>query len=161
MGVGKTEVGKSLAEKLAFSFLDTDNLIEEAEGKKITQIFKDEGEQHFRKLETEVLETLQDYEDFVLSTGGGIVLKEENVALLREMGKIILLKATPEVICERLKNVSDRPLLAQGDRLEKIKEILSKRDPIYNSSADLIIETSEKTIEEIVEEIINYAKDIS
>lgn len=155
MGVGKTEVGKNLAGRLSYSFLDTDTLIEDAENKKIPQIFKDHGEPYFRKLETEVLETLQDYDEFVLSTGGGIVLKEENVALLREMGKLVLLTARPEVILERLKLTDDRPLLQTGNKLEKIKEILSVRDPIYNESADMTIDTSDKKIEEIVEEIFN------
>lgn len=161
MGVGKSEVGKAAAERLGYSFLDTDELIEKSEDKEISRIFKENGEEYFRGLETEVLETLQNYDDFVLSTGGGIVLKEKNIGLLKGMGPLVLLTARPEVIFERIKSVNNRPLLETGNKEDKIKEILSVRDPIYNKAADLTIDTSDKKIEEIVEEIVSYAQNKS
>lgn len=161
MGTGKTEVGKRLAEKLFNDFLDTDELIEKSEGKKISDIFKDNGEEYFRNLETEVIETLQDYENYVLSTGGGIVLKDQNVQLLKEIGPIVLLTAREDIILSRMKDKNDRPLLENGDKAEKIKGLLAKRDPIYKSAADYIVDTSDKSVDNIVEEIINHVQNKS
>jgi len=157
MGVGKTEVGKALADKLKLNFLDTDELIEKTEGRQISEIFDKEGEPYFRDLETEVLKTLGNYDNFVLATGGGIILREENVELLREIGPLILLTAREEIILERVKDTEDRPLLT-GDKAQKIKEILSVRNPIYNRVADFIVDTSEITPEQATEEIIKWLK---
>lgn len=161
MGVGKSAVGKSLSEKLGFSFVDTDLLIEDAEERKISDIFKMDGEEFFRGLETEVLETLSNYEDLVIATGGGIVLRSKNVGILRDMGHIILLTASPDVILKRIESDGSRPLLENGDKLQKIKDILEKRKVVYESSADFKVDTSDKNIEEVVEEIINYVQDKS
>lgn len=158
MGVGKSSVGKLLAEKLGYSYLDTDELIEKTEGRKISEIFKKDKEEYFRNLETEVLRTLEDYENFVLSTGGGIVLKPENVRLLKEMGKVILLSADPKVIFERIKDLKDRPLVESKDKKEKIIALLQKREMIYNTACDCNIDTTNKTIEQVSEEILKYAK---
>ena len=156
MGVGKSEVGRGLAAGLGMEFLDTDALIEAAEEKKIAQIFAEKGEEYFRGLETEVVKTLEDYDNFVISTGGGIVLREENVKMLKEIGPLVLLTSKPEVIFERLKDAKDRPLLEKGDKLENIKAILEKRDPIYEKVADLKVDTSSITPEKAVEEIKNW-----
>lgn len=157
MGVGKSEVGRALAGKLKLNLLDTDELIEKTEGRKISDIFAKEGEGHFRELETEVLKTLADYDNFVLSTGGGIVLKDENVELLKTLGPLILLTAREEVILDRVKSTEDRPLLS-GDKAQKIKEILSTRNPIYNKVADFTVETSDITPETAADRIIEYVK---
>ncbi|MGB9613121.1 MAG: shikimate kinase [Candidatus Margulisiibacteriota bacterium] len=158
MGVGKSEVGQRLARELAMNFLDTDELIEKTEGRSINEIFKTEGEEYFRNLETEVLETLQDYDNFVLSTGGGMVLREENVSLLKNLGPLILLWADPEVVYERIKEQTHRPLLNVPDPKEEIKKILDFRSPIYNRVADFKVDTSFKTAEEVVLEILGWLK---
>lgn len=157
MGVGKSEVGKALAGRLKLNFLDTDELIEKTEGRKIAEIFAQEGEDHFREMETEVLKTLTDYDHFVLSTGGGIVLREENVQLLKEIGPLVLLFAREEIILQRVKDTEDRPLLA-GDKAQKINEILTVRNPIYNRVADFTVDTSEITPEAAADKIIEYVK---
>jgi|YNPNPStandDraft_1061719.scaffolds.fasta_scaffold150716_1 shikimate dehydrogenase len=158
MGVGKSAVGHLLAKELKMSFLDTDELIEKTEGRTIAEIFKTEGEEYFRNLETEVLETLQDYDHFVLSTGGGMVLREENVSLLKAMGPLILLWAPPEVVWERVKNETHRPLLNVPDPLAEIKKILEFRTPIYERVADLKVDTSGKSIDVVAQEILTWLK---
>jgi shikimate kinase len=158
MGVGKSEVGRELASRLGMSFIDTDGLIETAKGKSISDIFKTEGEAGFREIEKEVVETLEDYDNFVISTGGGVVLREDNTALLKKVGKMVLLTASPEAICQRLQDSDDRPLLAEGDKLEKIKEILGKRKPVYEQAAGFRVDTSDLTPEDAAEEIIKWLK---
>lgn len=158
MGVGKSAVGRLLAERLNLSYLDSDELIEETEGRKISEIFAKEGEDYFRGLETEVIKTLIEYDAFVASTGGGIVLREENVKMLKEIGPLILLTARPEIIYERIRSANDRPLLEQGGKLGQIKELLLKRAPIYNKAADYTIDTSDAPVETVVEEIIKYVQ---
>lgn len=156
MGVGKSEVGRALASRLNMDYIDTDEIIEKSEERKISGIFKENGEEYFRKLETEVAKTLEDYDDFVVSTGGGMVLREENVKMLKELGPLILLTSSLEVIYQRLKDSSHRPLIEEGDKLENIKNILEKRNPIYGKAADFKVDTSTITPEQAVEEIIKW-----
>lgn len=158
MGVGKSEVGHRLAKELGMNFLDTDELIEKVEKRSIVEIFQTEGEEYFRNLETEVLKTLQDYDNFVLSTGGGMVLREENVSLLKNLGPLILLWADPEVVYERVKNETHRPLLMVDNPKEEIKKILDYRTPIYNQVADYKVDTSQKTPEEVTQEVLAWLR---
>lgn len=158
MGAGKSEIGRRLAKELKCNFLDTDELIEKSDGRKIADIFKEEGEDFFRGLETEVLGTLQDYENFVLATGGGIVLKEENVALLKSMGRVVLLFAEPEVIYARVKSKTHRPLLQVADPEAEIRKILSYRDPFYIKAADFKVDTSKLSPDEVVKGILEWLK---
>jgi len=158
MGVGKSEVGHRLAKELGLNFLDTDELIEKTEDRNISEIFKIDGEEYFRKLETEVLKTLQDYDNYVLSTGGGIILREENVGLLRSMGPVIWLWAEPEVVYERIKNETHRPLLEVADPKAEIKKILDFRMPIYARVADLKVDTAKLNPEGVAQEIMRWLK---
>jgi shikimate kinase len=158
MGVGKSEVGRSLAARQGMNFIDADEIIEKTEGRKISEIFEKNGEPYFRDIETEVIKTLEDYDNFVISTGGGIVLREENVKMLKEIGTLVLLTAEPEVVYQRLKETSDRPLLMQGDKMESIKKILDARNPIYEKVADYKIDTSNISPQAAVEEIVKWIK---
>lgn len=158
MGAGKTVVGQLLAKELSLNFLDTDELVEAAAGKKISQIFQLDGEETFRQLETEVLKTLQDYDNFVLSTGGGIILKEENRQLLKALGQILLLWAKPEVVYERIKNEKHRPLLQVPDPQAEVLKILTEREPIYHAVANQTVETSDKTPELVTKEITEWLR---
>jgi len=158
MGVGKSEVGHRLASELGLNFLDTDELIEKTEDRNIAEIFKIDGEGYFRKLETEVLKTLQDYDNYVLSTGGGIILREENVALLKSMGPVIWLWAEPEIVYERIKNETHRPLLRVADPKAEINKILDFRMPIYARVADLKVDTEKLNPEGVAQEIIRWLK---
>ena len=158
MGAGKTAVGQALARELGLDYLDTDELIAKTAQKTISQIFATEGEERFRELETEVLKTLTDYDNFVIATGGGIVLREENVALLKEIGTLVLLWAEPKVIFDRISCELHRPLLKVADPLAEINKLLKVREPIYRQVADQIIDTSTLNISQVVEEIKQWLK---
>lgn len=153
MGSGKSAVGHKLAEKLCLSYLDTDQLIEEAAGLSIKQIFAQKGEQVFRDLETEVLQKLQGSDGHVIATGGGMVLRRENVELLRKLGPLVLLWAGPEVIFQRIKGQTHRPLLNVPDPLVEIKKILAGRKAVYDKVADLKVDTSKLNVAQAAERI--------
>lgn len=153
MGSGKSAVGHRLAQELKMNYLDTDELIERTEKMSINDIFAQKGESYFRDLETEVIKTLADYDNFVISTGGGMVLREENVKMLKEIGPLVLLWADPEVVYQRVKRETHRPLLNVPDPRREIKKILDYRTPIYNRVADFKLDTSKLNVEEAVKEI--------
>ena len=155
---GKTSVGKKLAEKLNFDFLDTDDLVENKVGMRITEIFEKYGEPYFRELEAQIIKEVSEKNKLVISTGGGVVLREENVNNLRKNGVIINLVAKPETIYERLKKQPGiRPLLNKPNPLEEIKKLLEYRERYYKN-CDFRIETDNLSVEEIVEKILNFLK---
>lgn len=152
MGVGKTSVGQILAQKLGRRWVDTDGLIVERYGE-IAAIFERFGEGHFRDLETEIIKELVQEDGLVISVGGGLVLKEENVALLKQNGKIVYLRASAETLAERLAVGNNRPLLNTGELLPKVQGLLEERAPIYARAADFTVDTEGKTIENVALEI--------
>lgn len=154
MGAGKTTVGLSLAARLAWNWLDTDAQIQEKYGK-ISDIFATLGEKRFREMETEVVRGLSDTENSVVSVGGGLVLKEENVRLLKQNGTIVYLRAEKETLVTRLRTDTNRPLLKNGEENieEKIERLLLQRAPAYARVADLIVDVDGKTPQEIADEI--------
>lgn len=158
MGVGKTEVGKLLAKKLSMTYIDTDIIIEGEEGKSINRIFAENGEESFRDMESRLLDKLADKKNCVISTGGGIILRPENVKKMENMGSLILLWSDIETIYERTKNASVRPLLNAADPKAKAKEILDFRTPIYRSIADLEVDTSRLSPEEACNKIIKFIR---
>lgn len=157
MGTGKTTVGKILAEKLGREFVEMDEEIEKEEGKKIVDIFRQNGESYFRKIEKEVLKRIASCFNLVVSCGGGVIVDKENLKILKETGVVICLKAKPSIIYERTKKTKERPLLNVPDPLKKIKELLAKRAPFY-AKADYFVDTSTLTPEEVSEEIIKILK---
>lgn len=159
MGTGKTVVGRRLAGLLKYNYLDTDGLIEKTEGLSVSDIFKQKSEGYFRNLESEVILTLVDYEKFIIATGGGIVLRRENVENLKKIGPLVLLSSRPEVIYGRLKGDKSRPLLCGNDPLGKIKELLGQRTPIYESAADFEVDTSDVSTDEAARQIIKTLGD--
>lgn len=158
MGTGKTEVGKILSQRLGFIFVDVDTEIEKEQGMKITEIFKKYGEQRFRELEADVIKRISDRQCIVISTGGGAVLRQENIDNLRKKGVIVCLSASPETILMRTSNSDDRPLLQVEDPMKRIKELLEFRKPYYEK-ADIMIDTEGKTPIEVADEIIQKIKD--
>lgn len=158
MGVGKTEVGKLLAKKLKMDYIDTDAIIEGHEKRPINDIFASSGEQAFRDMETETLDGLSGVSNKVISTGGGIVLRPENVDKLKKMGVLILLWSSPKTIFKRLKHAGNRPLLNVEDPMARINEILEFRTPIYKSIADFEVDTSVLSPEEACNRIVGFLR---
>ena len=153
MGTGKTEVGKRLAEQLDFSYVDTDDIIEDMAKKPIPAIFAEDGEPHFRELETKAIRSVQKLQRFVVATGGGAVIREENIKAMRKGGPIVCLTATPGVIFDRVKDDTYRPLLQMQDPMKKIHDLLAQRQAQY-SKADIMIDTSPMNVEEVVEALL-------
>lgn len=154
MGAGKTAVGKALAESLGYDFLDTDEYIVELEGMSINDIFTTKGEEYFRDLETKVVMTLSStLKSTVVSTGGGLPMREENRSLLKKLGKVIYLMASADTTYKRVSSNGDRPLLVGDNMYDKICAMLTVRIPKYMEGADLVIETDQLNIQEIVEKI--------
>lgn len=153
MGTGKTEVGRELARILGWRIIDVDSEIIKAQNMNINDIFGRFGEQVFRQMETEMVRKVSQNRNVIISTGGGVVLRQENMDHLRERGVIICLDATPETIFRRTSGNNERPLLRVEDPLGKIRELLESRRPFYQR-ADLTIDTEGKTPLFIAEEIL-------
>ncbi len=158
MGTGKTEVGKALARHLGFTYIDTDEIIEKMAGKSIPRIFSEDGEAHFRQLEKSVIQSLINLQHHVIATGGGAVIFDENIENMKRAGVVICLTASPEVIYERVKHDTHRPLLQVPDPQKRIRELLDQRQAQYQK-ADFIIDTSHLTIEEVVQNILDKIKE--
>lgn len=153
MGTGKTTVGKILAQKLNKEFVETDEVIEQQEAKKIVDIFSQKGEAYFRELEKKLLEELSREKDLVVSCGGGLICNEDNLNILKRTGIVFNLKASVQEIYERTKKHTSRPLLNVDNPLEKIGGLLNKREPYY-SQAHYIIDSESGSPIQIAESII-------
>jgi shikimate kinase len=160
MGVGKTSIGTRLAGDLGYTFVDTDELIEADQKITITEIFSTFGEPYFRDVETRIIRTVLEGENQVVSTGGGAVIRDENREVFKEAGLVVCLTARPDVIYERIKHETHRPLLKVSDPMTRIRDLLESRAKFY-SQADLIIDTSEKSVDEavrVIKEKVRYAR---
>lgn len=153
MGAGKTTVGITLGEKLGLPVIDTDDVIIKNEQRSIESIFQDIGEDSFRQLETSVLQSLPT-ENVIITTGGGIILKDVNRNFMKKNGLVIFLHSSPETIYERLQGDSSRPLLA-GDKQKEIKTRLKQRMDKY-LEADYVIDTDQLSVDDIALKIIAY-----
>ncbi len=157
MGCGKSTVGRMLSIDLDRPLLDMDALIEEQIGKSISDIFRDEGEAHFRSLETALLRFLVEgtpspAEGCVLSTGGGVPVKAENRELLRQLGFVIWLRVDVDTLYERTCRTNHRPLLnQQGNARQRLKDLCAARYPIYEETAHYIIDTSKVDVNEVTD----------
>ena len=159
MGSGKTTIGKMLQAKLSeFSFVDTDEEIVKLEQKTINDIFEEKGEAYFRTLETNILREIFKNDKQIISTGGGIVCKEENLQLLKGNSLVIYLRAADKTLYNRIKNSTERPLLKSNNMQEKIISLLKQREAMYEK-AHFIIDTDNKSIEEAEKEIIGIIND--
>jgi shikimate kinase len=153
MGVGKTTVGKLLAEEIGYRFVDTDEVIVQAAGKSINEIFAQNGEAEFRQLESDVLAQVCAYTKLVIATGGGIIMQQHNWSYLHH-GLIVWLDVPVEIIFSRLAEDDTRPLLQDPDPEGKLRSLLEQRQPLY-SQADLHITiNATETPEEIATRIL-------
>ena len=156
MAVGKSAVGRALAKRLKLRFVDLDRVLEKSEQMKVKDIFSRKGEAYFRRLEKQKLAQVLEQENQIIATGGGVVMDEDNVKLLRERSLLVCLTASAEVLLKRAGPGAKRPLLKGGDRRERIEELLKQREKNY-AQAHAAIDTSDLTIGEIVEKIVGLA----
>ena len=140
MGAGKTTIGRSLAKRLGSTFVDSDREIEARTGVSIPTIFEIEGEEGFRKRETQIIADLSISSGQIVATGGGVVLRPENRTAMASSGFVIYLNVPPYTLWERTRNDRNRPLLQVEDPLSKLKELYTQRDPFYREVADLVID---------------------
>lgn len=157
-GSGKSAAGHELARRLGWPFVDTDALIEQRAGLTIREIFADQAENGFRDLETQVVAEVGHLDQHVVSTGGGAVLRPENVAALKHNGHLVWLKAPPELLWERIvgdfRRHHTRPQMDLGAGLHDVREALRQRDPIYERVADVWVDTTNRTISSVVDRIL-------
>lgn len=150
MGAGKTTIGKSLANYLNKTFIDSDHEIQQRTGVKIPVIFEIEGEKGFRKREADMLQELLSIDNMVLATGGGIILNKENRKLLRQKGTIVYLRATVNDLWHRTRHDKNRPLLQTMDLQAKLAELYDHRDPIYREIAHIVVESGKQSVHQMV-----------
>ena len=160
MGSGKSTVGRELHKRLGYSLTDMDQLIEETMGKRITEIFKEEGESAFRDFETLQLLEIAKLTDtrHIVSTGGGIVIRPGNRSLLRQLGYVVWLHAPEDEIYRRTSRNNERPLLNQPDARERIATLMAEREPWYKETAHLKIDTAGLESHEIASGILESAR---
>jgi shikimate kinase len=156
MGAGKSTIGRRLARKLKLEFLDSDQAIENRTGARIALIFEIEGEEGFRKRESEIIDELTNQTGVVLATGGGAVLDPVNRQKLADRGLVVYLRAGLDKLLKRTARDTKRPLLNTDNPRERIKELLNTRTPLYEEIADLIVDTDKQPVSQIVEEICKY-----
>lgn len=153
MGTGKTATARLLAKQLGLRYVSIDELIEKKEKRKIADIFDSCGEEYFRKVESDIIKDVSEESGIVIDAGGGAVIKEENIKNFKKNGVIICLAAVGGVILDRTKNEKHRPLLNVSNPKAKIEELQARRAKYY-AKADFTIDTSDLTVDEVVEKII-------
>lgn len=163
MGAGKSTIGPVLANALGWDYCDLDNIIERKEGKSINKIFEEFGEIYFRQKEREEIIKLSQLKKIVVSLGGGAVANEENFRIIKNTGSVIFLEITPETAYERLKYKTDRPLFLMEDGsqmpkekyIQKIKELLNKRNPYYEKF-DFKVDMNKSSFGLAIDEIVKF-----
>ena len=153
MAVGKSAVGRNLAKRLGRRFVDLDRMIEKRAGFKVREIFELKGEPYFRELEKQTLAELLQQGDHVIATGGGVVMDEENLRLLREKTLLVCLTASTDTILARVGNGNKRPLLKGSNQRERVEDLLKLRADKY-AQAHVTVDTSELTLEQVVNRIV-------
>ncbi|PQJ96508.1 shikimate kinase AroK [Chromatium okenii] len=154
MGAGKSTVGRQLAEVLSYTFKDSDQEIQRRTGVDIPTIFEFEGESGFRHRERQIIEELVNEERIVLATGGGAVLSPENRQNLSARGVVIYLHCSPEQQFSRTSRDRNRPLLETEDPLEKLRQVMEEREPLYRQVADMVVSTEKRGTSAVIKEIM-------
>ena len=154
MGSGKSSVGRILSSLTGFALVDTDTLVAQEAGQSIPAIFKQHGEDHFRALETKVLQSLVGRIGLIVATGGGVIVAEENRKLLPQIGPVVWLDASPEQLYQRVKH-SKRPLLQTDDPRRTVEELYRQREPLYREAATVRIDSGTLTHRQTAEAVLN------
>jgi shikimate kinase len=157
MGAGKSTVGSILAHKLGIPFYDIDNTLEERCGVSVNLIFEIEKEEGFRTRETEVLRDLLKHSPSIIATGGGIIVRDENIELIKKSNStVIYLRTDVKQQLYRLRKDKKRPLLQTDDRKQKLIELASARNPLYNSIATKVVKTGHQSAHKMATIIIKH-----
>lgn len=158
--VGKSSIGRKLAQSLSCPFLDTDSMIIENQGQTVAAIVREEGWQKFREYEKGVLAQLLEYEKCVVATGGGAILHREVWPHLKKQGTVVWLRADIDILCQRIQgdrqSKTQRPSLTGNDVCLELEEVLAERSPLYEATADCSVDTGEMSVDKVVSEIEHY-----
>lgn len=157
MGAGKTSVGRELARLNEWPFLDSDELIAADAGSSIAQIFETRGEEEFRKIESEMLAQMS-ARRAIVATGGGIVVRPENVPLLKRLGTVVYLEADEAILFERISKEKTRPLLETNDPRARLARLLAQRVPLYRAAADFTINTNNLRAPEVAQAVVEACR---
>ena len=155
MGAGKTTVGRALAHRMKREFVDTDRLLVERTGVPVATVFEIEGEEGFRRRESTVLHEVCEQDGRVVATGGGIILSEENRAVMREAGTVIYLRARIESLWERVRHDSSRPLLATAEPRARLAQLLEEREPMYRDAAHIVVDSGPQSASTLVGRVLS------
>lgn len=154
MGAGKSTISEYLSTMFAMKTVEMDQIIAEREQMSIPDIFETYGEEYFRNLETELLVEMQSEQGIIISCGGGVALRDCNVAEMKKNGRVVFLTASPEVIYDRVKDTDDRPVLRGRKNVRGISELMEQRREKYEAAADIVVNTDNKTVLQICEELV-------
>jgi shikimate kinase len=158
MGAGKSSVGRALENRTGFPRIDIDELVVKRAGMPIAQIFAVQGESSFRDLETAVLNDIRAGDQAIVVCGGGIVLRDRNIEILKQIGTVVWLEAPADVLLERASRRRTRPLLQTENPGAKISELLAVRQPLYEKAADLRVDTEARNHHEVADVILRETK---
>ena len=153
-GSGKSTVGRQLARRLQLPFSDSDHVIEQQLGCSIREYFEREGEERFRDVEESVIDELTQGGSGVLSTGGGVILRQVNRRRLRQHSQVVYLNSSPDELFRRLRHDVNRPLLQVADPLNRLRDLHTLRDPLYRETAHFVVETGRPSVATLVSMIV-------
>lgn len=153
MGSGKSTVARRLGDRLEWEWLDLDEVISQRVGASITGFWAEGGEEEFRDIEVEALRAVASDANRVVATGGGVVVRDESVAMMRSSGLVVWLQATPETLVRRIGAAADRPLLHEGERLATLTGILAERRAAYDAAAHVSVATDDVSVGTVVDRI--------
>ena len=154
MGAGKSTVSDYFHNMYGMEVIEMDRIIAEREDMSISDIFETRGEEYFRDCETDLLIEMQSKKNVIISCGGGVPMRDRNVAEMKKNGRVILLSVEPETVLTRLKDDHSRPLLENNKNVDFVRGLMEKRRAKYEAAADIIISTDHKSVQEICDEIL-------
>jgi shikimate kinase len=159
MGAGKSTVGRLVAEQLGVPFTDVDTIVEQRDGRPVSAIFEEDGEQAFRALEACAVQSLADLPSSVVACGGGVVLSDANRAFLKTLGTVVYLRVTAAETLARVGNDRTRPLLSGTGGMLAAGKLLEAREALYSATADAVVDTVDRTAEEVARQVVLVARE--